>query len=141
MAERVHGVTAPQGLTMHEGVRAPLYACSMGKLHLAHLDAEALEAYLTRVELRPITPRSVRSVGELQRQLRQVRTEGVAFSQEEFTKGVVGFSAPIFNVHCRMVASIGLAVPTSGFEARKQTLTDMIKASAKAVSARLAASH
>ncbi|MDP3250896.1 MAG: IclR family transcriptional regulator [Hydrogenophaga sp.] len=140
VAERVHGVTAPKGLAMHEGVRAPLYACSTGKLHLAYLDAEALEAYLTRVELRPITQRSVRSVAELQRQLRQVRSEGVAFSQEEFTSGVVGFTAPIFNVHCRMVASIGLAVPTGGFEPRKQALTDLIKASAQAVSARIASS-
>ena len=140
VAERVHGVTAPQGLAMHEGVRAPLYACSTGKLHLAHLDAEALEAYLTRVELRPITKRSVRSVGELRRQLRQVRSEGVAFSQEEFTHGVVGFTAPIFNVHCRMIASLGLAVPASRFEPRKKALTDLIKASANAVSARIASS-
>ncbi len=138
--ERVHGVTIPQGITVHEGVRAPLYAISMGKLFLSLLDAEALEAYLTRVELRPITKRSVRSVGELQRQLRQVRSDGVAFSREEFTDGVVGFSVPIFNVHRRMVASLGLSAPSDLFEARQASLVKILKASAKEVSARIAAS-
>jgi DNA-binding IclR family transcriptional regulator len=139
VVERVYGVMAPQGLAMHEGVRAPLYASSSGKLFLAYFDAEAREEYMARVELRPIARRSVRSVGELHRQVLQVRSEGVAFSQDEFTNGVVGFSAPVFNVHSKMVACLGLAVPTSIFEPQKAALTRLLKASARAVSARIRA--
>lgn len=133
--ERVHGVTAPDGIAMHAGVRAPLYASSSGKLFMAYLDAASLEAYLERVELRPIARRSVRSVGELHRQVLKVRAEGLAYSQDEFTNGVVGFSAPIFNVHTRMIACLGLVVPTSLFEPKKAALTKLLEASARAVSA------
>lgn len=133
VVERVHGVTAPRGLAMHDGVRAPLYASSSGKLVLAFLDAKALEEYLARVELRPIARRSVRSVGELHRQVLSVRAEGVAYSQDEFTNGVVGFSAPVFNVHRKMIACLGLAVPTSVFEPRKLAFTKLLKATAQAV--------
>lgn len=136
--ERVHGITALQGLAMHEGVRAPLYASSSGKLFLAFFDEEAREAYMARVELRPIARRSVRSVGELRRQLLQVRAEGVAFSQDEFTNGVVGFSAPVFDVHSKMIACLGLVVPTPVFEAGRAKLTRLLIASARAVSARIA---
>jgi DNA-binding IclR family transcriptional regulator len=122
---------------MHEGVRAPLYASSSGKLVLAFLDAKQLEEYLARVELRPIARRSVRSAGELHRQVLSVRAEGVAYSQDEFTNDVVGFSAPVFNVHLKMVACLGIAVPTSTFEPMKPALTKVLKATAQALTARI----
>ncbi|MET0311343.1 MAG: IclR family transcriptional regulator [Burkholderiaceae bacterium] len=135
--ERVHGVTAPSGLAMHEGVRAPLYASSSGKLVLAALDDQALEDYLARVELRPIARRSLRSVGELRRQVMKVKAEGVAYSQDEFTNGVVGFSAPVRNVHSKMIACLGLAVPTHVFESGKTVLTRLLKDSANEVSSQI----
>lgn len=131
--ERVHGVTAQQGLTMHVGVRAPLYASSSGKIVLAFLAKEALEDYLERVELRPIASKSLRSPGALREQVRKVRTEGLAFSQGEFTNGVVGLSAPVFDVHSKLVACLGLAVPTAIFESERTALTAILREAASAV--------
>jgi DNA-binding IclR family transcriptional regulator len=122
--ERVHGVTAPDtvGFAMHEGVRAPLYASSSGKLFLAHMKSEELESYLQRVELRPITSRSLKSTGELRREVELARVERAAYSRDEFTTGIVGLSVPLMNAHSRMVAALGLAVPSSDFEARRVSL-------------------
>lgn len=134
--ERVHGVTAPEtvGFAMHEGVRAPLYASSSGKLFLAHMKAEELESYLERVEFRPITSRSLKSTGELRRQVELARVEGAAYSRDEFTNGIVGFSVPVMNVHSRMAASLGLAVPSPDFEGRRVSLLKTLQHAARQIS-------
>lgn len=137
--ERVCAITAPDsvGFAMHVGVRAPLYASSSGKLFLAFMKNEDMESYLERVELRPITQRSLRSIAELRRQIRVAREECAAYSRDEFTNGIVGFSVPILDAHSRMTASLGLAVPTAMFDARRASLMKELRLAARAVSVQL----
>jgi DNA-binding IclR family transcriptional regulator len=139
--ERVHGVTPPAtvGFAMHEGVRAPLYASSSGKLFLAHMKNAELESYLERVEFRPITSRSLRSKGELRRQVELARVEGAAYSKDEFTVGIVGLSVPVMNVHSRMAASLGLAVPSADFDARRVSLLKNLQSAARQIARQLSA--
>lgn len=125
--ERVRGVTAPLGFAMHEGVRAPLYASSSGKLYLARMKEDDVEAYLSRTVLRPITKRSVHSCGDLRQQIVRARAEGVAYSREEFTNGVVGLSVPVLDVHTRMIACLGLAVPATDFESKRKMLVALLR--------------
>ena len=132
--ERVHGITAPTGLAMHEGVRAPLYASSAGKLFLARMTSADLEHYFERVQLRPIAKRSIRSLGELHRQIHSARTEGVAYSRDEFTNGVVGLSAPVDGKNGNMMAAIGIAVPTPVFDKSRAALTRMLEVAARGAS-------
>lgn len=135
IVERVLGVTAAdaQGYAMHEGVRAPLYASSSGKLFLAHMASEDVESYLARVQLRPITSRSLHSSKELRRQIRLAREEGVAYSKDEFTNGIVGVSVPILSAHWRMTASLGLAVSSMEFDARKDALLVTLRKAAHGI--------
>lgn len=134
--ERVCAVTAPDsvGFAMHEGVRAPLYASSSGKLFLAFMKKADVESYLERVELRPITQRSLRSIAELRRQVRLAREDRAAYSKDEFTNGIVGFSVPILNTHSRMTASLGLAVPSAKFDSRRASLMQELRSAARAMS-------
>ncbi len=137
--ERVLGVTAADagGYAMHEGVRAPLYASSSGKLFLAHMKDEDLASYLARVQLRPITSRSLRSSGELRRQIRLAREEGVAYSRDEFTRGIVGLSVPVLSAHGRMTASLGLAVPSAAFDDQKDAALKHLRKAARDMAADL----
>lgn len=135
--ERVHRIKGASGLALHEGVRAPLYASSAGKLFLARLSSAELERYFERVELLPLAKRSIRSLGELHRQINSARSEGIAYSQDEFTDGVVGFSAPVVDSGGRMLAAIGLAVPTTEFTAKRAVLTRALHAAATAASSML----
>jgi DNA-binding IclR family transcriptional regulator len=132
--ERVHRIKGASGLPLHEGVRAPLYASSAGKLFLARLSPTELESYFERVELLPLAKRSIRSLGELPRQISRARSEGIASSQDEFTDGVVGFSAPVVDSGGRMLAAIGLAVPTAEFAARRTMLTKVLHSAARSAS-------
>lgn len=137
--ERVLGMTPAEtvGFAMHEGVRAPLYASSAGKLFLAHMKSEVLESYLQRVELRPIARRSLQSTGALRREVELARVEGAAYSRDEFTNGIVGLSVPLLNVHSRMIAALGLAVPSADFEARRLPLLAGLQTAARQISRRL----
>lgn len=136
--ERVHRIKGVAGLSLHEGVRAPLYASSAGKLFLARLSPAELESYFERVELRPLAKRSIRSLGELHRQINSARTEGLAYSQDEFTDGVVGLSAPVIDGDGRMIAAIGLAVPTAEFTTRRAMFTRLLHAAAQSASSAVA---
>lgn len=141
IVERALGATAANtaGYAMHEGVRAPLYASSSGKLFLAHMNSEERESYLTRVQLRPITSRSLKSGSELRRQIRLAHAEGVAYSRDEFTRGIVGVSVPILSAHGRMMAALGLAVPSTEFDARKDALLKPLRQAARDICAELSA--
>lgn len=139
VVERAYGITALHGIAVHEGVRAPLYASSAGKLFLAHMSPSEVEQYFERVELRPLARRSIRSLGELHRQIRNARAEQVAYSQDEFTDGVVGLSAPVLDAKGIMVAAIGLAVPTPVFLGRRASLIRALQHSALSASASVAA--
>ncbi|MBA2672748.1 IclR family transcriptional regulator [Ramlibacter sp.] len=134
LVERVHRIKGASGLPLHDGVRAPLYASSAGKLFLARLSSAELESYFERVELLPLARRSIRSLGELHRQISSARLEGIAYSQDEFTDGVVGLSAPVVDGGGQMLAAIGLAVPTAEFAARRAMLTKALQSAAKSAS-------
>ncbi|CDN90292.1 IclR family transcriptional regulator [Hydrogenophaga intermedia] len=143
IVERILGVTADEasGYAMHEGVRAPLYASSSGKLFLAHMKSEDMTSYLDRVQLRPITSRSLKSASELRRQIRLAREEGVAYSRDEFTRGIVGASVPVVSAHGRMIASLGLAVPSAEFDAQKDTVLTHLRKAAHGISTQLSAAR
>ena len=70
---------------MQLGDRAPLYATSGGKVILAFLHKDQLDAYMKRVRFEAITPLTVKSKGALMDELRKIRAAGFGYSHEEFT--------------------------------------------------------
>jgi len=93
------------------GQRAPLHAFSGGKIFLANMTDEAIDAYFTRVRLQKITPHTICNKKELWRQILQIRATGFAYSHEEFTLGITGISVGL-RASGRLVGTIGVAVPT-----------------------------
>jgi hypothetical protein len=107
VAEVVATVPSTQRLVwhMHRGDLAPLYATSGGKAILANLPEAMRAEYLRTVTFKAVTPKTIRSKRELQRQIVAIRDEGIAYSFEEFHAGDhrrrradpfrVGFSARV----------------------------------------------
>lgn len=133
MAERIASAQSPNAVlySVHVGVMQPLYASSAGKVLLAWLPPAEREAYLQRVKLRPRTEQTIRSTAVLRRQLNQIREEGVAWSFSEFTVGIVGLAVPVLDVHGRVLAAVGLALPASRLDdPRKLKLEQALRAAA-----------
>jgi len=127
-------VLGPHRLVSHmrEGDAAPLYATSGGKVLLAFLSPDQRDAYLARVQIRKVLPNSIGSVAALRAQLVQVRKEGVGYSMEEYTLGIVGLAVPVFvNTNAPAVAALNVAIPAARFDAKlKETSIAALKKAA-----------
>jgi len=121
MIETVGSVVSTQALTytMSVGERAPLYALSGGKILLAQLTPDELEAYLARVVFEAITPGTLRSAAALRDQVAAARAEGFAYSREEFTPGITGIATTVAH-EGRVFGALNLAVPTARFTPERE---------------------
>lgn len=108
-------VLGPHRLVTHmrEGDRAPLYATSGGKVLLAYLPAGMRDEYYARVQFTPMLPNTIGSLSELREQIDQIRREGVAYSMEEFTLGIIGIAVPIGAGSGVPLASLNVAMPAT----------------------------
>jgi IclR family pca regulon transcriptional regulator len=94
---------------LHIGSRLPAYCTSMGRVLLAHMPAEQLEEYLSRVVLTPHTPRTVSSIEKLRLALRSVRRHGYALVDQEYEIGLRSLAVPVYSPSGRVVATINLS--------------------------------
>ncbi len=94
---------------LHIGSRLPAYCTSMGRVLLAHLPADQLEAYLARVVLTAYTPRTVSSTEKLRLALRTVRRHGYALVDQEYEIGLRSLAVPVYSPTGRVVATLNLS--------------------------------
>jgi DNA-binding IclR family transcriptional regulator len=119
--------------TMKVGMNAPLYAVSAGKIMLAESGAEALNGYLARVALAPVTPHTARSKSRLKKELAEVRASGFAYSHEEFTLGITAIATAVRGER-NFRGAINLAVPTARFTpARDAEFREALRRTAQAI--------
>jgi IclR family pca regulon transcriptional regulator len=102
-------VNRVMAVDLHIGSRLPAYCTSMGRILLAYLSPEQLEAYLARVVLTPHTTRTVTSVEKLRMLLRNVRRNGYALCDQEYEVGLRSLAVPVFAPNGRAVATINLS--------------------------------
>ncbi len=92
-----------------------LHAGASGRAILAFLPDDE-RAEIVDGPLTPMTPRTVTNPRALTRALAAVREQGYALSIEERRVGGVGLAAPVFAPGRRVVAAVGLALPTQRFD-------------------------
>ncbi len=95
------------------GTRFPAYATSMGRVLVAALPDEQIEAYLGRVRLVPLTSRTVRSVAALRTELRNVRRQGYAVVDQELEEGLRSIAAPIHDRTGAVAGAVNVSVHAS----------------------------
>jgi IclR family transcriptional regulator, acetate operon repressor len=118
------------------GQRAPLYVFSGGKIVLAQLDDEALEAYLKRTQLKRLTPYTLASPQAIRREIGHVRSCGVAVSREEHSVGIIGVSVGLTTA-TSLAGTLGVAIPAVRFN---EKVLANIKTHLQAAAARFSSS-
>jgi len=119
--------------TMKVGARAPLYAVSTGKIVLAQFESDALKRYLARVELSPVTERTIRSKSRLLQEIRGVRASRFAYSHEEFTCGITAVATAVQH-RGSFIGALNVAVPTARFTTdRAATFRDALRMTSQAI--------
>ena len=79
------------------GGRAPVMNSGMGKAIVATWPDEAIEALVERHGLRPFTSRSLKTMDEVRREMAQIRAQGYAFDDEEYTLGMRCVAAVVWS--------------------------------------------
>jgi IclR family acetate operon transcriptional repressor len=101
------------GLHFEQGKHSPLHCTSIGKLFLSELDDAGLETWLAYAPLEQHAPGTIVRAAEFRAEIQTVRKAGWAMNNEELAAGVVGCAVPIRDFEGRLIAGLGISVPTA----------------------------
>jgi IclR family KDG regulon transcriptional repressor len=120
------------------GSRLQSYCTAAGKVHLAHLSEEELEATLPS-ELEAHTPQTFNSRDALKEELRKIHEQGYAIDNEELDIGVRCLAAPIRDYTRRIVGAISISGPSMriGDERIEKEMVPLVLSAAEDLSSRL----
>ena len=97
------------------GDREPLHCTGIGKVLLAGMEEEELEAYLREKGLPRHTKYTITDPDRLKEELLIVKRDGIAINKEELELGMVGVAAPIKNAGGKVIAAICVVGPSTRF--------------------------
>ncbi len=83
-------------MTLGVGSRLPAWATAMGRVLLANLSPEALDAYFAQVTPTPMTERTVTDEARLREVIAEARTKGWTLVDQEVEDGVRSIAVPVF---------------------------------------------
>jgi DNA-binding IclR family transcriptional regulator len=132
--------SAPQliKLEFEIGEAFPLYSTAAGKVILAHCDDEEIDQYLSSVELVPVTSKTITDPKKLRQELKNIRTQALAYSFEEWQEGKIAMAAPVFKNDGQIVAAIAQPIPSMRFNNKKKEIIEQsLKKASKDLSRKL----
>ncbi|WP_277183414.1 IclR family transcriptional regulator [Caballeronia sp. BR00000012568055] len=91
------------------GSRLPAFCTSMGRVLLASLDDDRLDAVLDASDLTARTPRTVVDRDALKEAIALVRRQGWAIVDQELEEGLISMSAPIRDRQGRVIAALNIS--------------------------------
>ena len=112
------------------GTRFPAYATSMGRVLLAGLPADRLDAVLAATTFEALTPKTISSADELRAALARVRERGWAMVDQELELGLRSIAAPIHDARGKTVAAVNVsasATQGSAADVRKRLLPTLLE--------------
>jgi IclR family transcriptional regulator, pca regulon regulatory protein len=116
------------------GTRFPAYATSMGRVLLADFTDPELDEYLSAVDLKPLTTRTVTSPPTLRTEITKVRSQGWSLVNQELEEGLRALAAPVRDRTGRVVAAVNVSAHASrmSLEAmRRDLLPPLLKTAAR----------
>jgi IclR family pca regulon transcriptional regulator len=93
---------------LRAGSRLPAYCTSMGRVLLAALPHDTLDAYLERNPLRPRTERTITQPQEFAEMLARVRREGYSLVDQELEIGLRSIAVPVHGRGGKVIAALNI---------------------------------
>nr|WP_243752130.1 IclR family transcriptional regulator C-terminal domain-containing protein [Leucobacter weissii] len=106
-------------LSVDVGTRLPSESTALGKVLLASLSPEHLETTLALAPRSPVIPHHPIDRRMLEEQLREIRAQGWAATDEEIHPGVRSVAAPLRDGEGRVFAAINIAAISSELSHRQ----------------------
>lgn len=95
------------------GTRFPAFATSMGRVLMAGMSDEELDAFVADANLEAYTRYTVTDPGELKRIVREVGEQGYAIIDQELEEGLRALAAPIRDAAGAVVAAVNVSAHAS----------------------------
>lgn len=100
-------------ITLAVGTRLPAFVTSMGRVLLAGLPDDELEERLARIDIVPLTSRTVKDMDALRATLATVRRQGFAATDQELEEGLRSLAVPIRNASGAVIAALNVSAHAS----------------------------
>lgn len=129
----IHTVEPPMSVKFvaHKGMVIPAYYGATGKVLLAFCREETRKRMLSEAKNKGI------NVPELIEEIDKIRTEGYAYSKEEWIAHAGDISVPVFDRNGNFVAQLGIAGLASDFEGRETELLNIVREASERMSKEL----
>jgi len=125
---------SPVQMVSGPGARFPAHTTGLGKALLAFEAEDELRRLYPEDRLEPRTAFTIDSRTKLFDALRQIRTDGVAFDEQEGVMGFCCVAAPVFGRDGAVAAAVSCSMPMHHWEIKKATAAEEIRALAKRLS-------
>jgi IclR family transcriptional regulator, pca regulon regulatory protein len=100
-------------ITLGVGTRLPAHATSMGRVLLAGMRDEELDAFLQTTTFEPLTERTITDPARLRAEIDEVRAQGWALVDQELELGLRSVAAPVHGSDGRTVAALNVSAAAS----------------------------
>ena len=91
------------------GTRFPAHVTSMGRVLLADMAPDALDAFLEGVQLEPLTAQTLTTESAIRNELERVRRQGYAIVDQELEQGLRSVAVPVRGHRGRAVAAVNVS--------------------------------
>jgi DNA-binding IclR family transcriptional regulator len=115
------------------GARLPLHASGVGKILLAYGTKDLQVAAFEMLDR--YTGKTITNADVLSRQLKAIKSQGFAHSQEELAEGATSLAVPIYGYGNKVIAALGIVTPVSNKDMER--MVSVLKVSASALSKKL----
>jgi DNA-binding IclR family transcriptional regulator len=132
--ERLDG-NRVQTLALRVGGSLPLHAGGVSRALLAFEPEELWSQYLRSCELDPFTPNTITSADALFADLRRIRREGYAVSDQDVTVGIAAVAAPVFDQRGHVTASLSISgVRDAVLGEQRDAMVELVRDGARRIS-------
>lgn len=123
-------------ITLAVGTRLPAYATSMGRVLLASLPTEELDARLRRITLRKLTPHTLTTKKALREEIERAGEQGFAMVDQELEEGLRSAAVPIVDPRGQVAAlNISVHASRAGMDDLRKRFLPKVQATARAIEA------
>lgn len=126
--------TDPVSLNISVGTREPAVVTALGRSLLAFETPEVLDKKLSEITFKRYTKKSIRSSTALKNILTKVKSDLLAFDNEEYHMGIMCFAAPVFNHYKQAKYAIGISGLREAIEPNIKQYGDLIRQAGKEAS-------
>ena len=125
-------------LVSQVGTRRPLHCTALGKAMLSRMEPDRVEEALAHIRFERTTPKTITSIAQLRKDLKECTARGFALDDEEAVSGARCISAPILDADGKVTAALSVSGPIVRVDrAKVPVFSRLIRAAAEEISGKL----